>query len=100
MTKAKIVKISKDKVIKTGERFLNVEVEIVEGTGKNKITEKVIWGYPLDTSSQDIEKDIKKHLKNRKEEAVMAEKEAIAEAEEKQADDTIETLSALEVTEE
>ena len=99
MTTAKIVKISKDSIVKTGERFLNVIVEITEGKGKSAVSHEVVWGYPLTTSKKEIEKDIKKYLKNRKEEKERAEENAQIEAEDKQADKTIEVLSGLEVTE-
>jgi uncharacterized protein YlzI (FlbEa/FlbD family) len=94
MTTAKIAKIEKATIVKTGERFLDVTVEIKEG---RKIVEVRKLGYPLDTKSGDIEKDLKKMLKVREQEAIQAVEQVKVDKVEAKADTTIELLKDKEL---
>lgn len=86
---AKIKKIEKDSIVKTGERFLKVEIAI----GKEVIN----WGYPIDTPEKAIKDDIKKLLKTMTGEKANAGKQAKIDAEDKQADKTIKNLNNLSI---
>ena len=90
---AEIVKITKDMVIKTGERFLNVEILLRDG--KTKVEYK--RGYPIDTPTKDIKADLQAIVANYEREKETAAAQAELDAQEAQADKTIEEAEGLKV---
>lgn len=97
---AQITGSKRDKVQKTGEGFIDVEVTYTLGD----TTEVCKYGYPLETTRKEIEKDLKAKLKTRqhdRDEAVRQEAKAAEVAEvtkaETKADKTVEALEGVKV---
>ncbi len=59
MGKIKIINIKNDEILATGERFLDVEFEIRKG---NNLLATHKLGFPVDTTEEDIEKELLKYL--------------------------------------
>lgn len=93
---ATITGARRDKVQKTGEGFIDVEVTFE----RDKSKEVLHFGYPLGTSAKSIEKDIRKQLESRQAERTQAKKQAeIDEASKKASRDEAvadKTVAALE----
>ncbi len=102
MNTAVITKITKETIVKTGERFLDVEIELrgapTRKAKKGEVLEVIRWGYPLGTSEKEIKGDLKKLLVTRAEEGKQTEANAELEAEDAQADKTINSIDGLEIT--
>lgn len=79
----------------TGEEFIDVEVTFTQGRGAGKVEEVRKYGYPIDTSTKEIEADIAKALETRQAERDQAEAQAEADA---KAEETAATVAALEGT--
>lgn len=97
---AEITGVRRDKVQRTGEGFIDVEVTFTLG----KETQVLRYGYPLETTRKEIEKDLKAKLATRKAEREQAAKQAEDEAEtaeaekaEKAADKTVNALEGVKV---
>jgi len=61
--KAEIKSVNEGKIVQTGERFLEVIVHLVDGSGKKKkIVQEKKFGFPIDCSENDIKKDVQKCL--------------------------------------
>ncbi len=97
---AEITEVKRDRVVKTGEGFIDVEVTFTLGSD----TEVRKFGYPLETTAKEIQKDIKNALATRKaerEQAEAAEVEAEETAEvtkaETKADKTVDALAGIKV---
>lgn len=97
--KAKVTNVQKSKIVQTGERFLDVEITITEGTGKKKVTEIVKRGYPIGTKTKEIKDDVKKMLETRRAEIEQKAVQEPQEAEEAAADKAVEEVQGLEVAE-
>ena len=54
----KIIAIKPDSNLDTGERFLDVEAQILDEAAEVAITKK--FGYPIDTSEEAIREDMLK----------------------------------------
>lgn len=97
---AQITGASRDRVQKTGEEFIDVEVTYTLG----KTTEVCKYAYPLEATRKEIERDIKAKLKARETDRKQAEvnaKEAEASAEvtkaQTKADKTVAALEGVKV---
>lgn len=90
---AVITSVVKDRVRKTGERFLDVTVEITDG-GEKEIVKR---GFPIDASDEDIKAEITKMLETRKGEQAQAVEQAVLDAEDAVADETIGKLEGAEI---
>lgn len=97
---AQITGATRDRVQKTGEEFIDVEVTYTLG----KTTEVGKYAYPLETTAKEIERDIKRKLAARKADRDHAEKhakevEASAEVTKAQtkADKTVAALEGVKV---
>lgn len=60
MVKAKIKSIEPQVIVATGERYLDVALEIVDG----KETKELKLGFPIDTTKEDILEEAKKQAEN------------------------------------
>lgn len=90
---ATIVEVTKQSIVKTGERFLEVEIELKDG--KKKVSYK--RGYPLETTQKEIAADLKKLVATYQEEKTQAATQAEADKAEAGADATIEAVTGLQV---
>ena len=97
---AQITGAKRDRLAKTGEEFLDVEVTYTLG----ETTEVAKYAYPLESTAKEIEKDLKAKLAARKTDREHAERhtgevEAQAEATKVQAkaDKTVEKLEGIKV---
>lgn len=99
--KATIKSIKKERIVKTGERFLDVEIELrgapTRTARKGKVLEVIRWGYPYGTSDKTIKGDLKRLIATKNKETQQAEVSAKADAEEAKANKTITNIDGLEV---
>lgn len=93
---AKNINISKDEVIATGELFLSVTADIYEG---EKLMEVKKYGFPFNTSPEDIKNEIKKSLSTLRSEIDQREKNKERDALDQMADKAIEEVTGLEIEE-
>lgn len=94
---AKIAQVTKDRVISTGEEFLDVEVEFletVEGGEMNLLTTQK-FGFPVNTESDFIKSEVEKAVANFEQERnnAVLQKEVDAQAE--KADEVIHNLTGI-----
>lgn len=94
MSKIEVVKVTKDTIVKTGERFLNVQAVIVDG--KTKVPRN--YAFSLDTTPKGIEQELKKALALYETEKAQAEAREETDKVETKADKTIETLEDLSIS--
>ena len=94
MFTAHIKDIKKDTVQATGEQFLDVEVELLNG---KKVVDTRKYAYPLGTSQEVITADIEKLLILTEDEAKQAELQKEEVALHATADETIEALKGSEI---
>jgi len=94
--RAKIKTSRVDTVIATGEKFIDVEVEIY---ADEQIIETKKFGYPIGTPVEQITSEISNTLGNMKIEAENAVASEEAEKVEKIAQDTVNELADLEINE-
>jgi hypothetical protein len=92
----KNIKIVKDQVILTGELFLDVTADIYDG---DTLIETKKYGFSFGTSAEEIKAAITKSLATMRLEIEQKEKNKDRDALEKHADEAIEELSGLEITE-
>lgn len=97
---AKITGAKRDRLAKTGEEFLDVEVTYTLG----ETTEVAKYAYPLEATAKEVELDLKAKLKARKidrEHAVRHTEEVEAQAEttavQAKADKTVAKLEGITV---
>jgi len=90
----KIVNTEKDTIVKTGERFLNVQAVIVDGKKKHPRN----YAFPLGTPAKEINKELKKALDLYEAEKASAEANAERDEQEAKADKTIEALEGTEIS--
>jgi len=90
---ATVVKATKETIVKTGERFLDVEIQLVDG--KTKKTFK--RGYPYGTTPKEVEKELKQLVKTYELEKEQAVTQATLDEEEAGAEETIEAVQGLQV---
>ena len=93
---AKNITILKDVVVATGEPFLAVSADIYEGE-ELIMTRK--YGFAFGMSKEDIAAEIKKSLVTLRLEREQAEQNKERDALEKKADEAIEGLTGLEISE-
>lgn len=94
MLKAKIITIKSDRIVATGEEFIEAVVEFTRDT--ETYTKKL--GYPVGTTKKEILADIKKHLETDKLEAEQRVANMEVEAQHAHALDLKETLEGEELT--
>lgn len=85
-----IVSAEKDTIVKTGERFLNVQAVIIDG--KKKLPRN--YAFALETTPKEIQKALDKALKLYIEEKAQAEANAETNKAEATADKTIDALKS------
>lgn len=95
MLTAKIKSVEKARVVSTGEEYLDVAIEIKEG----KTKELYKRGYPVDTPTKEIRKDLKKLIATRKAEAEQAKAQKEQDEKDTKTKKTMTELEGLEVTE-
>lgn len=88
-----IVSADKDTIVKTGERFLNVQAVITDG--KKKLPRN--YAFALGTNPKEIEKALKKALDLYVDEKAHAEANAETSKAEATADKTIEALQGTTI---
>lgn len=93
---AKNIQIVKDKVIATGEDFLNVTADIFDG---ETLVEQKKYGFSFDITPEEIKTAIAKSLSTMRIELEQAEKNKEQNALEEKADEAIENISGLEIEE-
>lgn len=89
----KITKVTKGTVIDTGERFLDVTIQI--GSGKTK--EIMKQGFPLDTTDKEIKASLKKLLQTRASDKEVSKKSEETQVLETAGDKTIEKLEGVTI---
>jgi len=94
MSTIEVMRVTKDTIVKTGERFLNVEAVITDG----KVKHPRSYGYPLDTPKKVIEADMAKAVKLYDMEKAQAAAAEETVKEDKAADKTIEALNGTKIT--
>lgn len=94
MTTIEVLEVTKDTIVKTGERFLKVVAVITDG----KVKHPRNYGYPLNTPKKVIDKDIANALKLYEQEKATAAANVETEKVETEADKTIEALIGTKIT--
>jgi len=89
MFKARIKDIKKEYSQTDGTRFLDVFVEVLEG---DKVVEVRRFAFGLDKKSKEVKNEIDKFVKTLNSDAEQAKKQAVLDAEDKEADKTITEL--------
>lgn len=95
MVTAKIKSVEKSSIVKTGEEFLDVTVELFE---KEKLIETRKFGYPVDTDKKVIMADLKKMVQTYKQEQERSEEQAEVDKANEKAQKTIDALEGEEVS--
>jgi len=95
---AKITGVTRERHLKTGENYLDVEVTYTRGRGESKVEEVRKYAYPLDTKPEEIEAELAKSLATRQGEREQAEAATEQEAAEAEADATVAALEGMKVT--
>lgn len=93
---AKNIKITKDLVVATGEPFLDVTADIYED---DQLVKVMKYGFAFGTPTENIKTEIAKSLSTMKLEIKQAEENKDRDALEKQADEAIEEITDLEISE-
>jgi len=97
----KVARAEKNRIIQTGDKFLDVEFKVyAPATGKQKkpqLVETIKRGYPLETTPQEIDEDMRKILETYEKEKTQAVVQAEQEAAEKQADETLDNIKDKEL---
>lgn len=98
---ATITGVKRDILAKTSEDFIDVEVTFTDDEGNTEVRK---YAYPIETTRKEIEQDIKRTLKARKqdrEEAVRQAEKAVVEEEktarQAKADKTVKALEGITV---
>ena len=90
----RIASIVKDSVRKTGERFLEVTFEVLQG---KTVVDTIKQAFPIDTVPADIKSAGEAILVVRQSEASQAEVQKELDAQDEQADKTIDELVGVEL---
>lgn len=96
MTTIEVLSVTKDTIVKTGERFLNVKAQIVDGKKKHPRN----YAYPIDTPKKVIEKELANALDLYEQEKAQAAANEEADKAEAGADKTIEALEGATISNE
>jgi len=94
MTTIEVVSATKDTIVKTGERFLNVEAVIVDGKKKHPRN----YGFQIGTTDKEVNKALKKALDLYETEKAQAEVRAETDKVEASTDKTIEALQGTTIS--
>ena len=89
-----IVDITKDSIVKTGERFLNVQTVIKDGEAEIPRN----FGFALDSTTEHIQAELQKALQVYEADKAQATENAEQEAAEASADEAIEALKGATIT--
>ncbi len=96
-SKAIIRDIKKSTIVATGEKFIEAEVDVYEGDVKIE-TKK--FGYPYETTNEEVVEEIKKMMNLRDAEKVQVKNQLKEEAAETEVDGKISQLKDLEINNE
>lgn len=96
MATIEILQVVKDTIVKTGERFLNVQAQIVDGKKKHPRN----FGFNLETTTDEIEAELEKALLLYEDEKAQAAANAETDKAEANADETIAALEGVSITSE
>ena len=93
-SKAIIKDIKKSTIVATGEKFIEAEVDVYEDEVK---VETKKFGYPYETTNEEVIADVKKMMALRDSEKIQAEVQQEVEAIEVAVDGELEQLQDLEI---
>ena len=93
---AEIKKVEKDRIVQSGEQFLDVEIEIRE-EGAKKVLETRKLGFPIETTDKEIQASIKKLLTLKETEQANAVEQAKVDKAEANANKVIDNLVGQEI---
>lgn len=102
MIQATIRAVEQGRIVKTGEEFLDVTVDFheeveVDGEVQENVLDTRKYGYPLGTSSKEIQKSVKKAVATMTQEREQAEQQKDVDATNKQAKQVAEDLAGLTI---
>lgn len=93
---AEIKEVVKDRIVTTGEQFLDVTVEIRE-EGAKKVLETRKLGFPIETTDKEIQASVKKLLALKATEQASAVEQAKVDKAEANANKVIDNLVGQEI---
>lgn len=94
---AKILEVKKDRLVQSGEEFLEVAVALLQ-EGKKKPLEVRKYSFPIETSEKEIEKQVKKSLEEFKLSRKQAEAQAKVDAKDSQTNKTKKSLEGKTIS--
>lgn len=100
---ATIKKVTRDRMVTTGEEFLDVTVEFFEevenpnGGMENKILDVRKLGFPLGTTAEQIKEEVQKAVATFEQERAQAEEQKEVDAKAEQVNEVIENLEGLTI---
>lgn len=98
MIQAEITSVVKDRIVKTGEGFLDVTVDFAEGEGKKRtVLDTRKYGYPLGTTTEEIKEDLAKAVATFEQDRQQAETQKEEDATNEQANQVIQDLAGQKV---
>lgn len=94
---AKIVEIKKDRIVSTGEEFLDVEVEFHENNEGSEMTllDTKKFGFPVNSESDFIREEVQKAVANFEQERTNAVLQKEVDAQAEKADGVIKDLTGM-----
>lgn len=95
MIQATIAEAKRDRIVKTGEEFLDVTVDFHTEDGEVLETRKL--GYPLGTTADEIKADLAKAVATFEQERAQAEVQKEVDAADEQANEVIADLEGVTI---
>lgn len=95
MIQATIAEAKRDRIVKTGEEFLDVTVDFHTEDGEVLETRKL--GYPLGTTADEIKEDLAKAVATFEQERAQAEVQKEVDAADEQANEVIADLEGVTI---
>lgn len=96
---AKIISIKRDKYQASGEEYLDVRLHVVDkSNGEEKIVDEKKFGFPVQTSQEEITEAVRKHIRLVEQERESAKKQKEKDELDQKVDETTKSLNGMEIT--
>lgn len=98
MIQATITKVTRDRMVSTGEEFLDVTVELFEEDENGEtILDVRKLGFPLGTKAEEIKEELKKAIATFEQERAQAVEQKEVDAKVEEANEVIENLEGITI---
>lgn len=96
---AKIVSVKRDRYQASGEEYLDVRLRVIDKSrGEEEIVDEKKFGFPVQTSQEEITEAVRKHIRLVEQEREVAKKQKEQDELDKKVDETSKSLTGMEIS--